>query len=652
MTRPTGAGSGACGAAAARLCVAGALVALCGCSWLPPGTAPRDFLTRPVDEPLANPQSSPSIPQARDETRRADRRRARADDRDAPSPVREATPLETREYAVRGRTLLTPVRIALREEAFDLPEDEDYVTLIRDARTTRDLIDVRLDGGEPVPATLHWIGWTFDPAATRTWLDPSGSWRATSDFDAVLSSRVGLWALAIDLSGAHSAGAVWIDGKRLALSWIDAPREGAGSPFADAPIIADTHTRAALRAALSSERESPLRRWRARLTMERFGATPGDDAFSDEALELMARQEEDRWRAALARLWRIDESLARSVLHALTSVAAFEGGAPVPAWSADGAMLARLRTELLDAARSDRDVRLRAEGWLAAQTRAVAWIVDDAIATRHVAVGVASLRPEPVSASAEFGGVDLRPLAPGASAMLVVEASDVPGANAIDVRIGDWRDTLYAMEQPIPCAPPGTLMGPLLLEHTMQTWLNGAPPASLTPSAEWATAALLQRRAGGDGWELLIECRTPPRAAPADVSGRDDALSDGADARPDAEKRPDFVRIWIGPGGGTLAALRVDSRGFIVDEAAGASDSAGARPIDVRIDHDRWTALLTLPERFTADGGLLLIGLERVDARGVRTTWPRPALPWQTAPGRVAVDLDAWRGLERVAPVR
>jgi len=54
--------------------------------------------------------------------------------------------------------------------------------------------------------------------------------------------------------------------------------------------------------------------------------------------------------------------------------------------------------------------------------------------------------------------------------------------------------------------------------------------------------------------------------------------------------------------------------------------------------------MLPLPPDAIEPGGRLRVGLTRTDATGRRTAWPRRLLPWDSEPGRLAVDLNAWDG--------
>ncbi len=59
----------------------------------------------------------------------------------------------------------------------------------------------------------------------------------------------------------------------------------------------------------------------------------------------------------------------------------------------------------------------------------------------------------------------------------------------------------------------------------------------------------------------------------------------------------------------------------------------------------RWAAFVPIDAACIEPESLVRIGLVRVDARGVRGSWPRAMLPWQVEPSRVLFSLREWGGL-------
>jgi hypothetical protein len=91
--------------------------------------------------------------------------------------------------------------------------------------------------------------------------------------------------------------------------------------------------------------------------------------------------------------------------------------------------------------------------------------------------------------------------------------------------------------------------------------------------------------------------------------------------------------------GATAAAIRITPEG---EAAVIAGDLTGENlPVTIRVDGERWVAQIVLPAELVA-GPRVRIAMERIDARGVRSAWPRPMVPGQPEPGRLAIDLTAW----------
>jgi hypothetical protein len=112
----------------------------------------------------------------------------------------------------------------------------------------------------------------------------------------------------------------------------------------------------------------------------------------------------------------------------------------------------------------------------------------------------------------------------------------------------------------------------------------------------------------------------------------------------------DLLRVWFGPFGRSTAVLRVLPDGRVIDETGPGLAMGRDVPRVARVarsDHG-WSCWVALPLSAIEKDGTVRIGLERVDRRGVRTSWPRPSLPWQQEPSRIAIDTTIWG--ERVSP--
>jgi len=521
-----------------------------------------------------------------------------------------------------------------------------------------------LDDGRPVPISVHRIGVrVLAPVAGEVapdgWLPAPGVWQASplDPADASLRAGRGAWAYVLDLPADGAGQGLLLDGVRLPVNWLPAasalvtPAAGAAEdPWAPAagPDAGD----AVLLMRAEPERASPLTRWRHRLLID--GLRPGApfEPFADPVIEAIARQNEDRWRVALAWLWAADADAAIRLRKRLAGVVDF-GGVSAPAWPADHAALDRLLSELLDPALRPGERAAAADRWLAALPPAVAWVIDEGGTVDEgrdaplIAVGLANLMDRATLAWAAVAASpsatpDLRPL-PSRSAMtvLVVPPPNATGTTTLDLHAGRWTVSLPAATGRVAASPPGLALGPFLPDWTMPAWLRSqAEPAR----AEWATAALLHRPAPAPGdaptpprsrrWELLVECRLVPGVGSATREG---------------------VRVYVGPASAPIAVVHIDGAGDVVRERPPGDvvreefQRDGLAPATERIavtrGVDRWSFRVPLPPDAVERNGLLRLGITRTDALGRRQAWPRPMLPWQGEPGRAAIDTDAWTEL-------
>lgn len=433
-----------------------------------------------------------------------------------------------------------------------------------------------------------------------------------------------------------------IGGARIALDWREAPP-------GRAPVSKDARQGApaglgGLRALLAPTRADPEARWRTRLLADRLAESSvdlgPDPVLPHPALEALARQQEDRWRVALARLRAADAALADRVVFALTRIVVLDNAHAFPAWceapigGQGGAVSAdALRDGLLDA--GSREAVSLAEAWLAAQPSAQAWIEDDATSPPdetgavRVRIGVANLLPQPVTASigivaSGLAGVGAAPpvemvsLRTGEASRHVVR---VPAGAAVEARVGE-ATLLLSPRAPSKAAPPGARIGPLVLGRSAKALLAGA---EVIPTSEARATGALRRRATDAGpgaaddspWELVL---TLAGVAPTES-----------------------VLVSMGPSDAPLASIRARPDGYALDEARGSA--AKPRAIQSRREGGEWTVAVPIPRRAIIEGRWLLLGVRRESPEGV-SSWPRPCFPWDGAVGRAAIDLSGWGGLE------
>lgn len=577
---------------------------------------------------------------------------------------RDATfePLERRVDAAPGLALVLPV---------------DVRGPINPARPIRAL----MDDGRSVGAELWWV--SVAPDGRPRWLPSPGRWSATPAAADVLPSGAGSWCVRLDVPGDAIGQGVWLGGRRVALNWLADPRLVPPAASPSWPPEPDTARLAAVERWLEPERTNPLRRWRVRLLTRGF-APPGareaiplpenttdenasapaePDAFAEPMLESLALQAEARWRAGLTRLHRADADAAERVRRRLVLTASFGAGVVAPVWACEPDELDTLLADLLNPRLAEGEVADRARAWLDDQPAAAAWIIDDAgtrdgLTGRSMATaGVANLSDRRTLAWAETdppsGPPDLAPVEPGAVARVMVPSAAEGGARPGHVRptvrlhVGRWSAVRAAESENMPTRPPGFRFEPFSTDWRLGEWSAGASDTLAAPTpagagrgddAAWITSVLLLREPvapvgptlSADRWVAHVECRTPDMG------------------RPDPA-RDDVVRVWIGPFERGGHVLRVSRSGEAVDEGPpGAGRDPARAPIaGVAVTRlgDRWIARVPLPDGAIEPGGVLRIGLERTDARGVHSAWPRPMLPWQFEPGRMALDTSAWDGL-------
>ncbi len=447
------------------------------------------------------------------------------------------------------------------------------------------------DGATLGAATLQVL--TLAPASDPgAWTGAWPQWTLTPVDGAV---EPGSTVLALTPVVAEDSSSVSIGGAAIALRHVSSDLKR----VADAPCALQP-------ALIANEAADPLRWWR----LDLLGAA---SAPHHETVHRLAEQVRNQWAAALARLRESDPARHDRLLASLTRTMQIDDGACYPAWRTDAARLGTLLDELSAADATALRLAQAADTWLADDADALAWIIDDGAGGRAARLGVANFTDAPVAASASAAGrVEMITL-PASSVREIEIAAPIAGDAQIDVRIGRDRFILSAMTEPWRATPPGVRIGPLLPQWTLATWL-GESPVVIDPV--WATGALLQRADGdGERWELFVDGR--------------------AAAEPDSA---DKVTVIVGDAHAPIGTITVRATGEVeVRPSSWSSDIA----VSIRREPGRWTALVTLPATWTSED-ILLLGLERVDGRSVRSSWPRAVTPWQTVPPSAAIDLRAW----------
>lgn len=564
--------------------------------------------------------------------------------RNAPNVVT----VESRVDVVLGRTLVMPVTL-------------------KGAVNPAKPIAAKLDDGRKMKASLYWVNAAPGSNEATLWVPEPGKWTATPASSGTRPAGSGAWVVVVDLPTDAIGQGLWLGNGRVALNWLPSPdliRGPHGVVTWSSPLDELAKAPSLLRLA-EAERKSPVRRWRHRLMSSGLlprmnpilnpGAdnTPEPDAFMDPVLEALAQQMEGRWQVALATLWLADPGVAEQVKRRLTGVVDFGDGNIVPAWPVDQADLDTLRGDLLNARLQPAQQVERAVAWLEGLPPGAAWVVDDAgqcdaMSGQTVATcGVANLSERDTLGWTTVGEIRGSPeLARVAGWTAVNVAGSLvptdeeqmnrgdggltlrgPVATPLEIHLGRWSSVRQATLEKLLARPPGVRLEPLIREWDLTTWLAGGIP---TPMDEaWSAAGLVyldatQKNAVGGGWMLYLEFKSP-------VIGREES-----------------ARVWLGAFGAPSSVLKIVSTGQVVDEAAPKFNlDVGVSGASVSRQGDVWTARVPIPSRCVESDGTLRIGIERMDGLGRRTSWPRAMMPWQTEPGRVALDTRAWDGGER-----
>ncbi|HBS29030.1 MAG TPA: hypothetical protein DEB06_06175 [Phycisphaerales bacterium] len=501
------------------------------------------------------------------------------------------SPLERRVVVIPGRTLVVPL-----EEA--PPSGEEPAVAW---------------GSEPSKSRLVWFTVSTAQNLPVGWLPPVGLWSAEPRAE---DGRRGFWALLVEADPRARGRPLRIEGRTVPTAWVVPPPSSIDAARLP-PLTGAPAARATLITALAPVMADPFLRWRASLVLDRLGDPPTARAqASSDPVDMLARQNEDRWRVAIDTLSRDDADLAADLVARVSVVISSPDGALLPAWSLEESGLGALRDELLNPDSNEGRRASRARAWLEADAPAIAWVIDDfgglsgagslatvAIANPSRTHAVGSLAPE--------GDAARNPTRIDGQACAVLRVArptrtaEPGGPSRVIARAGGWTRPLNLVGAGLPASPPGLVIGPFLEQWTLASWRAGAPVAA--PGAH-AAAALLTRATDGPSWWLFIECRYPGLAAPP----------------------AEVVRVHAGPRDGDSTVLSV---------GPGAPDGP-----PWRADTGRWSAAVRVPIDRGADS--VLLGLEHVRADEGRSSWPRAMMPGQSrGPGRAAIDLTRWGGL-------
>ncbi len=543
-----------------------------------------------------------------------------------------------------------------------------------DERDLRRGVTTRLDDGRTFTTDAYWVGISPQPQRPA-WTSHQGIWTAT---DAQTISRVpdaqrprGSWFTLIPLPIDAVGQGLWFGQERYELNWLPDPERSlleAGSAaqtqrfddFWSAHLDADALGDPAVRSAIGQFHADPFQNWRARLLTDGLHpdrsraretrSGPGDsleslelelalDAPGADLLRALARQQEARWRIILGRIWLIDPDVATRLKGALMRTARF-GDRVLPLWSSDAADLNHLASDLLSPFVNDTTRVLRASAWLGAQPRALAWISDDqgeieagtgrllptiSVVSLPPAPGDSLLRVETRDPDPVLLTLDPRVATPVTAPIdpePMISTSSIIETSPVELTIARWSTTLDVIASPVPARAPYVRIGPLLNDWSMDALVNDRPAEGAACAIDRTTVGILHKTGAPSrddptaGWRLYIEC-----------------------ASPNAGSDLESLTLWTGPRGYAFGAWRIDPDGTTTP-LSGSRPGLGVPSVRTRVLGERWVAMIDLPPGVFGDDATLQLGLERTDADGIHTAWPRRMIPGQPEPGRLLIEAD------------
>ena len=585
----------------------------------------------------------------------------------------DTRPLFARIDVVDASRMLVPIDTSVFLDAAGKPLTDFAVLLEDGTRLMHSLHALRVQFAVPSYA---------EPATQATrlaqWLGPrtTTSAREVTQLEALSLADDETLFIAIDPPARPTGATIWIGGQRVPVQWLaplaaqletDERLNPAAGSRAWLPTRGPMNT-VAIADLLATEAVQPETRWRARLVED--GLSPINDTrfprAQDPFVAALADQLVRRWQIALAQLHTHDAELALQVRSALGLLAEVEPRVSVPAWNPLPASTQRLLTDLLDMRLSPQRRADLATQWLREQPTFTAWVRDDGgvLVEKHAEESseprspLATIALTNLSAREELAWIaprdsaaapDPRPLEPrrtlavatpvlpldvagqqlaqrGVAAMLAPDAR-----RDIVATLGDDAIRLSVVDGPIAVTPPGLATGVFARDMQLAEWLSAATP---TDDPAWATAAMIYREAPSPSdpgttnprrlWRVLVECALPDTA---DRSRESLWLFTGT---PNAA-----IHIWRISFDGTITGMREQDRELATLGDAPRRATVATVPGGVALH-------IPMPPGAIESDGLLRLGIIRMDARGVRTAWPRALTPWQEEPSRAVLDTTTW----------
>lgn len=592
---------------------------------------------------------------------------------DSATDTDDTRPVFARIDAITNSRIILPIDTSVFFDARNQPLTDFSVLLEDGTRLTHTLYAVRFES-----RAADYFEPSTTPARLAQWLGPAPrltSREITREEALALPPQDTLF-IAIDPPARPASPTIWIGGQRVPIQWLtniattidlDPTLNPQSGSRAWLPTRGPMNT-VAINDLLTNLAADPLTRWRARLVED--GLSPINDSrfapINDPLLAALGDQIIQRWQLALANLHQHNAQLASRVRAALGQLAEVEPRMIVPAWNPLSRSTDRLLADLLDARISPQRRADLAEQWLREQPPFVAWVRDDggvlvanspdeldttrapwatiALTNLTSREELAWITPRDAAAAPDPRPLEPRRTLAVATPVMPLDAAGqqlaqrgVTAMLAPDSRrdiiatLGNDSLRLAVIDGPIAITPPGLATGVFARDMQLAEWLSATTP---TDDPAWATAAHIYRaapRADDPGttnprrlWRIYIECALPAAA----------------------DRSRESLWLYVGTPGEAAAVWRIDLTGTITGMRAQDRELADLgtpdRKADVVTLTDRVALHIPLPPGAIEDDGLIRIGLVRMDARGVRSAWPRALTPWQDEPSRAVLDTTTW----------
>lgn len=522
----------------------------------------------------------------------------------------------------------TPTRPILVETPTPLIAGQRWMAPIAidsaDAPMRPDPSPLRLSDGQTLPTRRVAMAWR--PTGERAWLGDLGVWSMASSASPPPPPAIEM--LMADLPATAVGHSIWLDGRRLPSFWIFPDESPARAPPALPPVPPEEV--AGVLILVRGELNDPRLRWRAQMALQRLGIEAPPAPWGDPILHDWADQHRVRWRAAIHRLATVDAALADRLLRALTRWMRTPAG-PLPAWPTDADQIEDLLLTLLLPEAGDGLLRRSVEAFLEGQPQWMAWVWDDAGGIVGGVLAVANLGNARalLSTRAPGGAWEVHGMLEPERVALLPAPAGSPEEGPVEqweVRLAGHIGTLSVGSGAISLSPPGMAIGPFWHDWTLRGLGRQTASSPAVGSTGWI-AGLVHRdprmvspsvETNASGLVLYCEVRSPPCEI-----GQGLPLS--------------AVTIYFGPTDAPRAVATVRCTGLTTFDQGRPGESA----LFVQ-EADRWAFTLPIDRAWLEADGDVLIGMRWQPQDGPRSTWPRPLLPNQQAPGRARIDPTGW----------